>query len=233
MDWKWLSDLLLAIFGNIIYDLVLAGVVGAVLAYLRAKKEKWAGPALYGLAGFAMIMVIAVTFVGRPLLSTKQPETTAENIQENIKAWADKFSLGIQKGTDGDFAYIYSISLSDGHRILVGQPKGSPGYVQFLSIINLAPDDRSTIQKMSPAKRQHFTDEIVLEMARSKIVFSLHGQYEAVGVFKMLPIAGLNEYTFLTNLDELDSATIQVIQAVKLTLFADSTIVTPPAAPSR
>jgi hypothetical protein len=43
-------------------------------------------------------------------LSREQPQTTMENIESNVRAWADKFSLGIQKQTDDKFNFVYLIA---------------------------------------------------------------------------------------------------------------------------
>jgi hypothetical protein len=110
----WLTGVLQGIFGSILYDLLLAGMVAALLAYLKAKKERLAGPALYGLVGFTMVMVIAIALTGHALLSKETPQTTLENVEANIKTWAETFSLGIQKQTDINFTFIYAISLPSG-----------------------------------------------------------------------------------------------------------------------
>ena len=93
----WINTVLLGFFGNALYDLLGATLVGALIGYLKKRKPDLAGAVLYFLAGFAAVMVVAFVLVGRPLLSKEQPQTTPENIEGNVKAWADTFNIGIQK----------------------------------------------------------------------------------------------------------------------------------------
>jgi hypothetical protein len=91
------KEILEGLFINFLWEFLLASAFAALIAYLKATREKWAGPILYGAAGFALVFFIGFTLTGRSPLSNAQPETMPENIQANIRAWADEFDLFIQK----------------------------------------------------------------------------------------------------------------------------------------
>jgi hypothetical protein len=93
----WGFELLQAIFGHLLYDLFLAAGVAGLIAYLKSKQSSWANPGLYGLSAFAAVLVISYVFVGHALLSKEQPLTTAENVENNIRVWADAFQFGVTK----------------------------------------------------------------------------------------------------------------------------------------
>lgn len=221
MDWTWFSGVLQGIFGTFLYDLLLAGVAAALLAYLKAKKETWAGPTLYGLAGFTMVMVIAIAFIGRPLLSKTQPETNPENIEDNIKAWSDDFSLGVQKQqSDDKFYFTYAISLPSGRTVMVGRAKQTGKYLNFQGNLTVAPEHEAILKNLSASQLEHFTDEINMEMARNKTGFALmSGQTRAIVVAKAVPITNnLNEDLFLNSLNEIDTSILVAREAVRLAL---------------
>jgi hypothetical protein len=93
----WLFDVLQGIFAHLLYDLLLAVGVGALITYLKSTQSRWANPALYGLSAFAAVLVISYVFVGHALLSKEEPQTTGENVEKNIRAWADVFQLGVTR----------------------------------------------------------------------------------------------------------------------------------------
>jgi hypothetical protein len=220
------------LFGNILWDLVLIGILGSGIAYLEKKKSEWAKPALYFVLTGCAILVIAYTLVGHALLSQEQPQTTAENIESNIKTWADKFSLGIQKQTDDKYSFVYAISLPSGRGALVGRPKNREGYLQFQGDMGLGPERIEFLKKISPAQLEQISDEINIEMARGKIGFVIVGiPFKGIVVTKAVPItSSLNEDSFVASLDEIDSSMLLAREAIRLA-FIRSGMTTPNAMP--
>src|SRR5579863_1846234 len=125
MDWNWLWQGLVA---NAVYAVLLI-LGGIVLAVLKKTRPNWAGPALYGLSGCALVAVLIFTVTGHAVFSRQQPETTPQNVEQNLRAWADSFQLGVTKmppQTDVDFGL--AISLKSGNPVEIRQLKQIPSY---------------------------------------------------------------------------------------------------------
>ena|ERR1700740_602724 len=116
------SGLLHALLAHWIEDLFIAGVT-ALFGILKYRESRWAGVLLYAFVGLASSALIIFAFTGRAVFSFDTPQTTPENIEANVKTWADAFSLGIQKVADPNYSFVYAISLRSGRSVLVGHPK--------------------------------------------------------------------------------------------------------------
>lgn len=79
LDWLWH-----AIVANWIRELLVLAT-GVVFAYLRRKNVSWLPVLSVGFFGSVLMSVAIYAFLGRPLLSRQQPETTPENVEQNIK----------------------------------------------------------------------------------------------------------------------------------------------------
>ncbi len=219
----WMLGLIQGIFASLLAELLLALGVAALIAYLRAKRERWAGPALYGLAAFAMVFVIGFTITGRAPLSKPQPETTSENVESNIRAWSDDLGLGVTKqqpGSDADF--LYMITLHSGRPVFVGRVKKREGYLQFTGTVTVSKLHQDLIAKLSPSQQNRFTEELLVELARSRIGYSISPP--VVTLVKSSPItAGFSEASFAGYLDELDSTLALCQEAIPLAIDHAST----------
>src|SRR5690242_7580904 len=109
MLFNWISGVLQGVFGTLIYEALLAGGVGVLIGVLKAKREKWAGPALYGFAAFVLCFVLGFTLLGHGPLSKESPQTTSQNVEANIRAWADDFNLSIKKMEAANVEFQYAL----------------------------------------------------------------------------------------------------------------------------
>jgi hypothetical protein len=231
-----LYAILLWLAGNILWDLVLIGFCSSIIAYIAKKKAEWAAPALYFVITACCIFVIQYTLIGKPLLSHEQPQTTTENIESNIKVWADKFSLGIQKEKDDRFSFAYIISLPSGRLALVGCLKEREGYLQFQGKTTVTPEQEVILKKFSPSQIEHLTDEISIEMARSRINWwAVNESFEkGIIVAKAIPItSNLTEDVFGTTLDDIDHSMLLAREAIRLALAHVDAKARPHPAPSQ
>jgi hypothetical protein len=218
---QWASEALFWFFGNLLWDFVLASMVAALLIWLKKKKEAWATPVLYGLVGFAAVFVLAFTLVGRSLISNRGPETTPENIESNIKDWADNLSLGIQREKNDNSYFTFVLSVPPGNRsVYVQRYKETKKYLTFHSEVVIGPDVQEIINKLSPSQRDQIRHEVEVALLTKGISFVLmSGRAALVGVAKPVPItSGLNEDVFASSIDELDKSTLLVREATFLAL---------------
>jgi hypothetical protein len=122
MDW-----LLQNLISNWIWAVIMASV-GAIFAWLKHKDVRWLPVLSYGLGGCALAAVIIYTLTGRAILSTVQPQTTSENVENNIKKWADSLGLGTarmppQSLPIGDVYFSYVVTLQSGNPLWVFRAK--------------------------------------------------------------------------------------------------------------
>jgi hypothetical protein len=217
-----IRSILEAIFGSLLYDLLLASFVAAMLATLRATKEKWAAPALYGLSGFAAVLLIAFTFVGRGLFSKEQPRTTPENVEANVKAWADSLGYGIQRIQDPQYHFLLVTSIFDGAKIMVGRKKGTENYLVFKTDVLIPSEYEAIISKLSQEQKVRIAQEAALELAKLKIGFQFtpnpsHSFLGDITLSKGVPITSiLTEDTFDGHLMDLDNAAIVAHEIINL-----------------
>ena len=207
-DWLWQ-----AIIANWIWELLVLAS-GVTIAWLRHKNVSWLPVLFYGFAGCVLMSVMIYTFLGRAILSRQQPETTSENVEKNIRAWADAFQLGVTKlqpDPNGDFGL--AIALKGGNSLEIHKLKQSPAYLQIQSQLVLSPEHQKTLAKLTEEQSAFVTEELSLELARSKIGFTIVGppvqgepQIQLVVLMKGVPISGLTESTFAGYMDEMDSA---------------------------
>lgn len=222
----WLYGFLLWFFGNLIWDFVLAAVVAAVVTWLKSKQSKWATPVLYGISSFAAILVISFVLVGHGLLSREQPQTNMENIEENLKAWTNTYSMGIQKQSDDKFFFTYKVTLQNGTLVWVGRPKDKNKYLNFQSVIMLSPEHNALAEKLTQQQLERVTDYINVEMAKSGMGFAFvrlpsRGMFIARGV----PISSnLTETTFIDTLDEMDRGVLLCKETLKIALERESIV---------
>ncbi len=124
------------------------------------------------------------------------------------------FQLGVTKlqpDPDGDFGL--AIALKGGNSLEIHKLKQSPAYLQIQSQLVLSPEHQKTLAKLTEEQSAFVTEELSLELARSKIGFTIVGppvqgepQIQLVVLMKGVPISGLTESTFAGYMDEMDSA---------------------------
>lgn len=212
---SWISGLLQGLFASLLWELLLALGVGALIAWLKATKQQWAGPAIYGLFGFAIVLVIGYALTGQFPLSKTQPQTTAENVEANIKVWADDFQLGVTKHPpqpDVDFGLTITLKGSN-NQVEVLKVKQNSAFLQIQSKLTLSQEHQNILAKLTQEQSAFVTEELSLELARSKIGFTIIGppaqtepQIQVTVLSRGVPIAGLSENTFVGYLNEMDSA---------------------------
>ncbi len=217
----WIRDVLLALFSSTLYDLLLATGVGVLIGALKAKKEQWAGPVIYGLTAFALVLVIGFSLTGQSPLSARRPETNAENVEENIRAWADHLGVGItRQDPPSDTDFLYLLALRSGRSIYVGRKKNREGYLMFQASVTVAKEHEDLIAKLSPKQQTFFNEELLLELARSRIGYSFAGpRVSSVIISKAVPITGdLSEAGLAGYLDETESAISLCQEAIPLAI---------------
>jgi hypothetical protein len=215
-----LDGLVQGVVSNAVWwTVVLVG--GAVLAVLRAKWPRYAGPVLYGLLGIASLAIIGFAILGHSLLSREQPQTTPENVEANIRAWADSFVVGVTKAPVKEAHFALVITLHNGNPVVVARTKDRPNWLALQSTLTLSPEHQAAMAKLSKAQADTVVEELTLELARSKMGYELSGPppLQSITLSRAVPItSNLTEDAFAGQLDQMDSAMQLVRVALTLSL---------------
>jgi len=217
--------LLQALVSNLVWELLIVGA-GVGMAILRKRESKWVAPVLYGVVTVACLAVIWFTFTGRSLLSKHQPAVTPENIEANIKTWADNLAMALERTNipESHFAYVARLHGGDPVEIFRGNEK--PAYLQLRTTLVFSPEHQAIWSKLSKHQTDKATQELGLEFAKLKagVFFGSavgpNGQLiqTSVVIRKGVLIADLNEVAFSESFDEMTRATALVRAATNLVL---------------
>lgn len=236
MDW-----LLQNLFSALVWEVLLLVGVGAVLGYLRAKWPELASPILYAIGGATCVGVLIFTFTGHGFLSKQRPEVTPENLEANVRKWADDLGLGVTRmqslPIQEQTYFGLVVTLANGNPLEVFRAKQKPGFLQMQCALALSPEHLAMLSRLSKEQADDAMQEIVLEMHRSRIGFIMQTASASPGVngvmtttksailqqtmivTKPLPITDdLTEASFSDRVNELDSEIGLVRAATDLTL---------------
>ncbi|HXX20776.1 MAG TPA: DUF2299 family protein [Candidatus Acidoferrum sp.] len=217
MDWKAIWQGLLS---NLLSAFIIAGG-GIALAYLEATHSRWAAPLLFGLGGSAIVSLLIFSLTGRPPFSRKQPQTTVDNVEANIRAWLDYFGLGVQKRTEPDAHFAFIITCRSGMGLYVARFKARDRYIVFGSNIEISAEHRQILTQLSKEKSGRIAEELALELARTGVGYSLEiqpdGTMTKISLQRAIPITpSLTEDTFIAHTDQMESNAQVAREVVRL-----------------
>ena len=198
---------------------------GAAIAFLKLYHPDWAGALVLGLAALACLGILHFSVTGRSLLSRELPKIDANNVEEHIKTWIAAIGLASQSVPIPDTAFAQRVTLQNGNSIIVSRnPKNRPSYIHFLCGMTLSPEHAIALEKMNDAQAVMVWHEVSLELARSKMGYSMNGKdarhMQTIGVQTLESIPSLSDSIFATALDEIDSAALIVKASLTLS-FSD------------
>jgi hypothetical protein len=212
MDWSSLGQNLLA---NGIWALLLIGG-GVAFGYLRAKHADKAPIALYVILGVTCVSILIFTFTGRGLFTVKPPAVTPENIEENVKLWAEHLGMNIGPATEPDSYFAHTLSIPN-----TAQPvevfrsmKEKSGYLQFKAVITVSREHQMALSKMSQDAVNRINEQLSLDIGRANLGCTFGELLEVndqehktiiAGAFlqRGVAIANLNEVYFSDTFDQL------------------------------
>ncbi|HEY6764222.1 MAG TPA: DUF2299 family protein [Candidatus Sulfotelmatobacter sp.] len=164
MDW-----LVQSLTSRVVWEVILLIGGGSILGIVKAKWPRLAPYFLYGFAGATCVAIILFTLTGHAILSKSQPETTTENIEENIRKWADEAGIGVTKVPAQDSYFGYVLRLNSGNPVSVYRPRQAPGFLQIQAGLALAPEHMAMLNKLSKPQADEAIEEITMELNRDRI----------------------------------------------------------------
>ena len=173
---------------------------------------------------FWPLLLMGVFMVGNWIpyfLSRAEAQTSTENIEANVNNWSEDLGLSVQKQHPSpDLNFLYVVTLNNKTPVLVSRAKEKPQFLQLQITLTLAPEHEAALEKLSTEQIQHVADQVVLEAARTHVGYAMvKGPPRGIILDKGVPItSGLNEATFASYLDEMDSANVACRQTIILAL---------------
>lgn len=224
MDWLWQN-----LFSTLVWEILLVIGGATVLGYLKRNAPDQAPTIAYSVFGATCVAILLFTFTGRGLLSRRPPEVTAENLEENIRKWAENNGLSIAKVSStvtGQNVYFgFVITLPSRNQIMVFRGKEKSTFIQMQSPLVLSQEHLTMLNKLSKEQADDAIEEVTLEMNRARIGFimamqtalippmiggtapttkpSMFGQ--TIIVSKTLAMTEANEVNLLDKLNQIDS----------------------------
>jgi hypothetical protein len=220
---------------------VLIAMAIAILAYLKAKRERIAGPVAYGLVGGMCVAVLWVAFTGIPVFS-KAP-ASPDSLEQYVKAWAEDMSLGVERysRTGNYFGYtVTTIKGPLGIPVSVYRATDTPNFLQFQYMVVLTPEDIAKLNSLGKEQQEILFQELMLQLSTADVGYTAatnetpDGKLVSMSVVvghSVLITDALTEGTFAEELQRLSAAVLRAKAIIKLSLYHEecTTTVTRPA----
>jgi hypothetical protein len=204
---------------------------GLLFARLRSKHAEKAPIALYGIVGAACVAILIYTVMGREVFSFRQSvEITTDNLEEHVKLWANGLGLGVSSTAAIPDAYFAdTVTLRNGIPVTVSRAKSRPRFLQFQSTLSIVPEHQVALAKLTVAEAGIVMQEILLELARSKINYEIAITQplgtqptlalQGIAILRAVPItSNLSEGAFTQALDDVDAGITIARAALVLSL---------------
>jgi hypothetical protein len=209
MDWNWIWQNLASAF---LWELVLIIGGGALLGYIRAKWPHVASPVMFGVVAAACLGVLSFVFTGHSVLSKEAPQTTPQNVEENVKAWADHWGLAMQtqpQPTNPPSRFTLLIRLPNDDPVVISQLTANNRYLQIQGTISSGLDLLALSKNLSKDQHIRVQFELMQELALARTVYRLNmagDDITGVTLTETVPITPrLTEDEFVLLLDEMGS----------------------------
>jgi hypothetical protein len=85
------------------------------------------------------LQLFGLQATGRSPFAKQQIEITPENIEENLKIWADNVAISLTRANIPESYFGYIANHPGADAIQVFRAKDKPGYLQFSATISLIP----------------------------------------------------------------------------------------------
>lgn len=212
MDWLWKN-----VFSNLVAEVILVIGGAALFGYAKRKIPEHAATLAYGLFGATCVAILIFVFTGRALFSGSPPDpVTADNIEQNIKLWAEHMGMNIGPASEPGSAFAYRLSLPNGpgDPVVVFRGKDKAAYLQFKASITVAPEHQVAFSKMSQTEVNRVMEQLNLDVVRANLgctfaeIFSVNDQEHKTILGGALlqrgvAISSLNEISFIDTFDQL------------------------------
>jgi len=225
MAWLWQN-----LFSAFVAELLLVIGGAALLGYMKKKLPEHAPTIAYVLFGATCAAILLFTFTGRPIFSKAAREITPDNVEENVKLWAEHLGMNIGPANEPDTYFAHTLSLPTLPQpvVIFRSIKEKPGYLQFKAVVNVSPEHQMAFSKMTQDEVNRIGQQLALDIGRANLqcafgeIFAVSDQEHKTilaGAFlqRGVPIESLNEVYFSDTFDQLTRGEGIVQSFIRLT----------------
>jgi hypothetical protein len=156
------------LFSGLTLEIILVLGGAAALGYAKQKLPQFAPTLVYAFLGATCVAILIFTFTGRAVFSkAPAPLVTVENIEENTKLWAEHLGMTVGPATEPDSSFAHTFALQSDNSVTVFRSHVKPDYLQFKSIVTVAPEHEAAFYKMSPNQLTRIIEQLNLDIGRS------------------------------------------------------------------
>jgi hypothetical protein len=214
----WVKSILEGVFGNLLAELVLALGISALIALIKTKKEKWAGPVLYGLTGFVLVFVLGSALTGNAPLSTKPQLITSENLEPNLRTWLDNFHLSVTKREDPNSFFSFDVVLRGGQGLTLSRHKNLDKYLALAAGVTPGEDITDKYNHLTDDQRTEIAEDLNVELGRARLSFAFNLPKQIV-IESFIPITpNLTEYDVIKTIGDFDGSILLVRSSMAVNL---------------
>jgi hypothetical protein len=211
-NWSWSWQ---GIVTSIIAGLLLLGVP-TLLTWVKKKWPQHGELVRYWLTTAAAIAILLYATTGYILFAKHELKVTPDNVEENVKLWAEHIGMNIGPANEPDTYFAHTLSLPTLPQpvVVFRSTKEKPGYLQFKAVINVAPEHQIAFSKMSQDVVNRIGEQLSLDIGRANLgctfgeMFAVNNQEHKTilaGAFlqRGVPIENLNEAYFTDTFDQM------------------------------
>ena len=187
----WASGLAINLVSNVI-----SVAVGAIVTYLSHDGSTWIKPVLAG--GFAWLLTFCSLLAIRisRTFPVKVTPLNADNVQQRIRDWLDKFNMTVKNETDDQSHFLFTVTTDGGAKVCIRRFKGNfSDYITVTGLITVDEESRATFAGFTEDEKTAAHLAIKLELARAVMGYRTeNGVLDDITIFKRVPITpSLNE----------------------------------------
>jgi hypothetical protein len=202
--------------------LLVAPVIAAWISRMREKGSRWAGPILYGLGAYGLIMFALIGI--RLWIAPQPPErATPGNVEEHLITWLNEFGLGMRRTVQPNTFFTYDVTLNSGNHITIGRTNDRNRYLVFQAGIAISPEHTTILNALSEIQRVRVFDQVLLELSLARINYGAaqqDGHITGFNLTRVVPIEGLTVDSLIGSCDAIDQDMNLTREAVRVSAGA-------------
>lgn len=229
-SWSWQG-----VLTSVVATLLLGGIP-TLLTWVKKKWPQHGELVRYWLTTAAALAILLYATTGYVLFAKHEVAVTPDNIEDNVKLWAEHLSMNIGPANEPDSYFAHTLSLpTNVQPVEVFRAKEKPGYLQMKAVINVSKENQIAFTKMPQSQVNRIMDELDLDVGRANLgctfgrvwaVDDLHHTTIIGGAYlqRAVPIKNLNEYSFADAFDVLTRGSGIVGASIKLAMPSSSAV---------
>jgi hypothetical protein len=172
---------------------------------------------LYGLAGYALISVVAIVLWEIWVIRFRRAQVSANNVEAIIRGWLNDSGLSTEPASDPTWKFGLLTTLPDGEAVHIIQLKEHPGFITIQANLAISAEDQAILKALPIGYFEKLSQEIVLGVFLANVALAIRTRLSDVSFYSKLAItADLREVDFRKHLYEVDHAITLARKAISL-----------------